>query len=122
MVLGALGWVWEFFATQAPSSPWNVPGLPIAVDHFALRAWIMAFAILAGTPARPHRALFPLASVGCAFWLGAQAVSALTGLLGVQIRDARHASAVVLASGLVGGVLLGIALGIALRQGLRDES
>ncbi len=65
------------------------------------------------------RWVLPVAAAGVAFSLGAQAVSAATGLLGVQVRDVRAGSHWVLAVRALGGLLLSIALGSTVAQRLR---
>ncbi len=119
---GALGWLWAFFTVQAPSSPWHLAGLPLAAERFALHAWITGLAVLALGPRGRDRVLLGLAAAGSALSLGALAVSAATGLLGVQIRDARQGSALVLGGRVAGGALLLVALALALRARLREAS
>lgn len=120
MTLGAAAWLWESLALQAPSSPWHMPGLPLAVARLALHAWVTGLAIhtLARGVALP-RWVLPLAVVGVALSLGAQAVSAATGLLGVQVRDVRAGSLWVLLARALGGLTLAIAFGATVAQRLR---
>ena len=121
VLAGALGWVWAFLATQAPSSSWHVVGLPMAVERFALHAWITGLAVIVLAPSVGRSSVLALSTVGSVLSLGAQAVSGATGLLGTQIRDARSGSAWVLTSRIAGGALLFVALAMALRQRLRDD-
>ena len=122
MSAGALGHAWEFLATQAPASPWHVGGFPHAVARFALHAWVTGLVVWALAPRRrdASRALLALTMMGAALSLGALAVSAATGLLGVQIRDARAGSAVILVARVVGGALLAVAMAWGARERLRE--
>ncbi len=122
MAAGALGHAWEFLATQAPSSPWHVGGFPHAVARFALHAWITGFAVWALAPRKGDvsRALLALTLTGAALSLGALAASAATGLLGVQVRDARAGSALILVARVAGGALLAAAMAWGARERLRE--
>jgi len=111
MTAGALGWLWELAALQAPSSPWHVQGMPMAVARFATHAWITGLAVWAlGRDAVPPRWVLAAATAGAALSLGAQAASAATGLLGVQVRDARAGGGYVLAARAVGAAALAAAM------------
>lgn len=115
-VAGALAWTWRFFAQQAPSSAWHAAGFPGAIEALATHAWITGLAVYVLAPREsPPRALLGVTSAGCVLSLGAQAVSALRGVTGVQIRDARVESVGVLIARLVGAALLFAALALALR-------
>lgn len=122
MVVGAAAWLWESLALQAPSSPWHMPGMPLAVARLALHAWITGVAVhtLARGVKLP-RWVLPVTVAGVLCSLGAQAVSAATGLLGVQVRDLRAGSHWVLGARALGGLLLAVALGGAIAQRLRRE-
>ncbi|MBI5516880.1 MAG: hypothetical protein HY909_24050 [Deltaproteobacteria bacterium] len=120
LVAGAAGHGWEFLALQAPSSPWHVTGMPLAVGRFAVHAWLLGLAVWALAPREPPRGLLAVTAVGGALNLGALAVSAATGLLGVQLRDARAGSPALVAARLVGALLLAVALGWALRARGRE--
>ncbi len=120
MTIGAVAWLWESLALQAPSSPWHMPGLPLAVARLALHAWITGLATHTLTRGiTPPRWVLPLAVAGVALSLGAQAVSAATGLLGVQVRDVRAGSLWVLLARALGGLALAVALGATVAQRLR---
>jgi hypothetical protein len=131
MVSGALGWAWEFFARQAPSSPWNVRGFPDEIARFALHAWIdgLALAILAPRTfastlvADTGRAWALLAALalGVGLSLPAFAYSARTGVLGIQLRDATGVAHTILVARLAGESLLFLALVIALVANARTK-
>jgi hypothetical protein len=120
MTLGAAAWLWETLALQAPSSPWHMPGMPLAVARLALHAWVMGLAAhsLSRGVALP-RWVLTVSVVGVTLSLGAQAVSAATGLLGVQVRDLRAGSGWVLGARTLGGAALAVAFGGAVAQRLR---
>jgi hypothetical protein len=123
MALGALGWLWEFFALQAPSSPWNAPGLPLAVARFAQHAWITGVVIhLLARGVTLPRWVLPGTALGVALTLGAQAASALTGLMGIQIRDVRAGAGIVLAARALGGAALVVSFIAAAGHRLRRVS
>ena len=120
MTLGAAAWLWESLALQAPSSPWHMPGMPLAVARLALHAWVTGVAVhTLSRGVKLPRWVLPVTVAGVVFSLGAQAVSAATGLLGVQVRDLRAGSHWVLAVRALGGLLLSIALGSTIAQRLR---
>ncbi len=122
MAAGALGWLWELAALQAPSSPWHLPGMPLAVARFAQHAWITGLAVWAlGRDGRLPRWVLPAAAAGAALSLGAQAASAATGLLGVQVRDARAGGGYVLAARAAGAATLAAALAGAVIARRRRE-
>ena len=111
MTAGALGWLWELAALQAPSSPWHLPGMPLAVARFATHAWLTGLAVWAlGRDAPVPRWALAAATAGAALALGAQAVSAATGLLGVQVRDARAGGGYVLGARALGSAALAAAM------------
>ncbi len=120
MTAGAVAWLWEALALQAPSSAWHVPGMPLAVGRLALHAWITGLAVhsLSRGVSLPRWVLL-VASAGAALSLGAQAASAATGLLGVQVRDLRAGSGWVLAARAAGGASLAVAFTSAVAQRLR---
>jgi hypothetical protein len=130
LALGVVGWAWALLARQAPSSPWHVAGFPDAVERFALRAWIEGLAVFALAPrawerrfaSAPGRARVLLAALvaGTALALGALAVSAATGLLGTQIRDASGASHGLLVARLAGDALLLVALVMGTRAAMEE--
>lgn len=116
MALGALAWVWRFFALQAPSSAWHAPGFSQAIDGLAVQAWILGLAVHAlGPRAEARRGVFGLTAAGAVLSLAAHATSAAVGLVGVQLRDARPGAVWVLIARIVGGALLCVALALALR-------
>ncbi|MFO0604163.1 MAG: hypothetical protein U0324_13360 [Polyangiales bacterium] len=111
MTAGAAGWLWELAALQAPSSPWHLPGMPLAVARFATHAWVTGLAVWAlGRDAHVPRWALAAAAAGAALSLGAQATSAATGLLGVQVRDARAGGGYVLAARALGAAALAAAM------------
>ena len=117
LAVGAAAWCWAFFASQSPSSPWNLPGAPRAVELLATRAMLTGLVCYALAPrlkAAP-RALWWSAALGAALSLGADAATAWTGWLGVQVRDARDGARVILAARVLGGVAQLAALAMALR-------
>lgn len=121
MTAGAVGWLWELAALQAPSSPWHLPGMPMAVARFATHAWITGLAVWAlGREVALPRWALAAATAGAALSLGAQAASAATGLLGVQVRDARAGGGYVLAARVAGAAALAAAMAgavVARRRG-----
>lgn len=131
LALGVLGWAWELLARQAPSSPWHVMGFPSAIDRFALRAWIeglvivslapRAFSLGLGDSPRRARAVLLAAYGGTVLALGSLAISAATGVLGMQIRDASSFSRGLLLARLVGDGLLLLSLWVAVRVNLSSE-
>ena len=45
MTVGAVAWLWEMLCLQAPSSPWHLAGMPLAVARLATHAWITGLAV-----------------------------------------------------------------------------
>lgn len=117
LVCGAAAWLWGYSVAQAPTSPWHLPGTPRAVELLATRAWITGLACYALAPRlrAVSRALVLTTALGALLALGADAASAWTGWLGVQLRDARDGARVILAARLLGGLAQAAALALALR-------
>lgn len=117
LVCGAAAWLWAFSVAQAPTSPWHLPGTPRAVDVLATRAWITGLACYALAPRMRavSRATVALAAAGALLALGADAASAWTGWLGVQLRDARDGARWILVARLAGGAAQAASLTLALR-------
>lgn len=124
MTVGALGWLWELAALQAPSSPWHLPGMPLAIARLSTHAWITGLAVwVLGRDPRLPRWTLVAATAGAALSLGAQAASAATGLLGVQLRDARAGGGYILAARSLGGGALAIAMaGVVMARRRRHRS
>lgn len=120
MAVGAAAWLWECLALQAPTSPWHLPGMPMAVARLATHAWLTGLAVYALTrDVSPPRWVLLASVCGAALSLGAQGASAATGLLGVQVRDGRGGSHLVLAMRVLGGLSLAVAFAAVASQRLR---
>ena len=120
MTVGAVAWLWEMLCLQAPSSPWHLAGMPLAVARLAMHAWITGLAVhaLARGVSLP-RWVLTVSIAGVALSLGAQTVTAATGMLGVQVRDLRAGSSALLAARALGGVCLAAAFAATASQRLR---
>jgi len=110
--VGGLGWLWAFLAQQPVGTSLWMPGMPLAIDRFALHAWIMGFVLRLGSPrGRVRRGWVIAVAVGCALSLGAMAVSAATGLRGMMWGDPRSGAGVVFVGRILGNALWVGALG-----------
>jgi hypothetical protein len=111
LMLGVVAWVWQLFALQPATSPWHLQGMPNALERLATQSLFLGIAcsVFPRDVALP-RWVFVCTVVGAVLWLGAQTVSAATGLLGVQVHDWRSGSTAVLLSRVLGGAVLCVAL------------
>jgi hypothetical protein len=111
LALGVVAWVWQLFALQPPTSPWHIQGMPNALERLATQSLFLGIACSVFTRnVTLPRWIFVCTVVGAFLWLGAQTVSAATGLLGVQVHDWRSGSTVVLIARVLGGSVLCVAL------------
>ena len=132
MAVGLLAWTWDFFAHQVPSSAWHVVGYPVAIGRLAEHAWIEALVLFTLAPrAFSHgpwlsdvraRALSLTATTGTALTLGSLAISARTGVLGMQLEHTSAFSSALLAVRLLGDALSLAALAVIVRGALREPS
>lgn len=119
LVLGAAGALWQFLASQSPSSPFYPGTMPGPVRRFAfwaLAAGVMLpvtalFLEIAGAPAERQRRLGMALLVGTAVKLTGLAIGGVLGVYGVQIMDPRPSSVVVMSLRLAGeaAILYGLA-------------
>jgi hypothetical protein len=120
MTVGAVAWLWELLCLQAPSSPWHLAGMPLAVARLATHAWLTGLAVHAlARGATLPRWVLAASVAGVALSLGAQTVTAATGMLGVQVRDLRAGSSALLVARALGGVCLAAAFAATASQRLR---
>ena len=110
LVVGALGAVWHFLASQSPSSPFYPGTMPGPVHRFAF--WGLAAGVLlpiaglfleiAGAKPERQRRLTVVLLVGTGLKLAGLLIGAALGVYGVQVLDPRPASVVVMSLRLVG--------------------
>lgn len=110
LVLGAVGSLWHFLASQSPDSPFYPSTLPGPVRRFAF--WALAagvvlplaavFLEVAGEAAERQRRLALALIGGTGIKLAGLLVGAVLGVYGVQIMDPRPSSVVVMSLRLVG--------------------
>lgn len=117
VIAGALGWVWAFLAWQAPGSGFRAPGLPLQIERFATRAFLVGLTIRVFAPREGlSKRLSASLAAACLLFLGAELVSAFTGLRGVQLQDPRTGAGALLMARALGGALLGGVALLTLRQ------
>jgi hypothetical protein len=117
LAITALIALWELFALQVPSSPFNLGMLPGPIASLRNSALIFALVLLSVAPLIPWayqnkepRFVVTLTYLGVLMALGGGFYGAITGMSGVQIIDPRPDAIILFIVKLAGHLLLVISL------------